>query len=136
MARIVKSLVYLLSIGAVSTFLVPNGKVSVHSPVGEIVGFSEMMSINGSQQILNKFLGIPYAEPPTGIRRLRKPVPKAAFKTAFDASDFGSACYQFSAFTVGNQSITYSEDCLFLNIFAPGHLHSNINLYPVMIWIQ
>ena len=136
MARIVKSLVFLLLTGAVCSFLVPDGKVSVHSPVGEIVGFSEMISINGSQQILNKFLGIPYAEPPTGVRRLRKPVPKPAFKTAFDASEFGSACYQFSAFTVGNQSITYSEDCLFLNIFVPGHLHANINLYPVMIWIH
>ena len=136
MARIVSHFLYLLSIGFVCSFLVPDGKVSVHSPVGEIVGFSEMMSINGSQKILRKFLGKPYAEPPTGTRRLRKPVPKAAFKTAFDASKFGPVCIQYAEDEIFQINFPKSEDCLFLNIFAPDHLNARTELYPVMVWIH
>ena len=119
-------------------FLVPDGKVSVKTNVGEIVGYSTVMNINGSQKVLNKFLGIPYAKPPIGTRRFRKPEPIAPFSSPLDASTFGPACHQLRTPLLENliRNITQSEDCLYLNIYAPGRLATNNNLYPTMIWIH
>ena len=130
------TLLVLLLTNVIVCFLVPDGRVPVHSPVGEIVGFSTTLRIKGAQKVVQTFLGIPYAEPPTGARRFRKPVPKASFRTAFDATQYGPVCYQLYNFTLldpGN--VIYDEDCLRLNIFAPENQHDN-TLYPVMVWIH
>ena len=125
---------YAFIITNVHSFLVPSGKVSVQTSVGEIVGFSTVLNINGSQQGIRQFLGIPYAEPPTGSRRFRKPVPRSPFTTSFDASDYGPACLQLT-YAEYLKNFTYSEDCLYLNVFIPENLPSDSHLYPTMIWI-
>lgn len=116
-------------------FLVPDGKTSVHTPVGEIVGLSTNLRIKGTQRVVRKFLGIPYAEPPTGTRRFRKPVSKAVFNSSFDASNYGDSCFQFEGKRAASGNISYSEDCLNLNIFVPEPQVSG-TLQPVMIWIH
>ena len=85
----------LLFINFAGCFLVPDGRISVHTPVGEIVGFSTNLRIKGTHRVVRKFLGIPYAEQPIGTRRFRKPVPKAIFNSSFDASNYGDSCFQF-----------------------------------------
>ncbi len=66
-----------------------------------------------------EFLDIPYAEPPTGDLRWRRPVPKQwADGTVIDATEFGPNCPQCDG---GGDStrVTGSENCLTLNIFRP-----------------
>ena len=111
-------------------------KVSVNTSVGTILGFSSTLLTNGTEKPLHTFLGIPYAEPPTSSRRFRKPVPKAAFKSAFTAYQYGNACLQFRAGQESYHDITFSEDCLNLNIFAPGYQLSNGERFPVMVYIH
>ena len=116
-------------------FLVDKGVVNVQTPVGEIVGKLHDIQFDGKQYHVKEFLGIPYAEPPTGDNRFKKPVPKSAFHNAFNASDFAPACLQGpSPVAKGAVLLPKSEDCLYLNIFVP--VVSRSQNLPVMIWIH
>ena len=108
--------------------------VNVVTPVGEIIGQIEAFNFDGNRYNVKEFLGIPFAEPPTGNRRFRKPVPKSNFTHAFHAFDFGPACLQKSDGVIGVH-IPVSEDCLFLNIFSPEYVNASSNI-PVMVWIH
>ena len=87
------------------------------------------------------FLGIPYADPPVGSRRFKKPVNKTAWSGVFDASHFGYACHQvvdtvypgFPGSEMWNPNVNVSEDCLNLNIWTPA-TRGNDSL-AVMVWI-
>ena len=63
-----------------------------------------------------QFLGIPYAEPPTGERRLRPPVAVSAWEDVRDATQSGPLCLQMPLRTP--EKIVGSEDCLHLNVFT------------------
>ncbi|KAG8762696.1 hypothetical protein FRC11_008011 [Ceratobasidium sp. 423] len=71
------------------------------------------------------FLGIPYAQPPLGDLRFRKPVAFTPNGT-INAQNYGPRCLQS---TIVNDA---SEDCLTLNIWRP---HGVTEPLPVMIWI-
>ncbi|GAW15396.1 hypothetical protein ANO14919_048050 [Xylariales sp. No.14919] len=63
------------------------------------------------------FLGIPYAQPPTGPLRFKSPQPlNDTYDTPLDASSYGYSCYQESA------TFDISEDCLTLNGKSSPHL--------------
>lgn len=115
-------------------FVIPGAPnfVVIHTPVGEIIGKYETVQFDGQRYTVKEFLGIPYAEPPIGNNRLKKPIPKAPFKSPFFAMDYGAGCLQDPSNLAKN--ITLSEDCLFLNIFVPENV-SNSKM-PVMVWIH
>lgn len=73
------------------------------------------------------FLGIPYAEPPTGELRYRRSVPKEPWSGVLDAVKYGSKSVQF--FNGENQG---SEDCLTINVKRPV---DGDNL-PVLVFIH
>lgn len=75
---------------------------------------------------LRVFKGIPYAKPPVGERRFRRPESAAPWDETLDASDFGPSCMQ-SPFAFNETS----EDCLSLNVWA----HNDKAERPVMVWI-
>jgi para-nitrobenzyl esterase len=81
-------------------------------------------TIEGTTRV---FRGIPYAEPPIGDLRWRAPVPKAPWDGVLDATQFGSWCFQG-----GKTAPVGSEDCLFLNVWAP----QSDSPLPVMVWIH
>lgn len=98
----------------------------VHAPAGALSGTAE--------GALHVFKGIPYAEPPVGLRRWAAPVAKAKWTGVRDASKFGPACFQPEGKLnniYANEPYPMSEDCLSLNIWAP----ANARRAPVFFWI-
>jgi para-nitrobenzyl esterase len=73
--------------------------------------------------------GIPYAQPPVGALRWRPPQP-TSWSGVRDATAFGSDCIQL----ISDTEIEGSEDCLYLNVFAPAvggtHLPVMVHLHP------
>ena len=70
---------------------------------------------------LGVFKGIPFAEPPIGDLRFKKPIPVKEWPKTIDAYDWPNSCYQdFTIFpkeALLNTNI--SEDCLYMNIWTP-----------------
>jgi para-nitrobenzyl esterase len=82
------------------------------------------------------FLGLPYAAPPVGDLRWRAPQPPAKREGERDATSFGAHCAQnriWDDFIFLDSGA--SEDCLFLNVYAPAVSNANSKL-PVMLWIH
>ncbi|XP_066469161.1 cholinesterase-like [Tiliqua scincoides] len=85
------------------------------------------------------YLGIPYAEPPLGNLRFKKPVPHQPWSDVLEATSFGNACQQkisfgspFSDMWIAKTAL--SEDCLFLNLWVP-HPQPSTPV-PVLVWIH
>jgi para-nitrobenzyl esterase len=84
---------------------------------------------------LHVFKGIPFAVAPTGSLRWKPPLPMPKWKGTREATKFGSACVQpktraDSIYAWELPSI--SEDCLYLNIWAPADARNA----PVFVWIH
>jgi para-nitrobenzyl esterase len=79
-----------------------------------------------------RFLGIPYAAPPTGTRRWKLPMPVTPWSETRDASAFGHACPQPD--WIGSSADT-DEDCLTLNVYTPATTTRGAPM-PVMVWIH
>ncbi|KAI0470572.1 Alpha/Beta hydrolase protein [Xylariaceae sp. FL0804] len=97
---------------------------------GEIIGVSTPVPSAGAT--VNKFLGIPYAAPP--VDQLRFALPRAPAPwphSPLHASAFGNACMQMGSSTL---SVNQSEDCLYLNVFAPSAPATGGR--TVMVWIH
>jgi para-nitrobenzyl esterase len=83
---------------------------------------------------VRSFLGIPFAAPPTGARRWKKPEPVAAWTETREANAYGKRCPQPT--TAGEVDTTDTdEDCLTLNVFTPAKRKSG-EAMPVMVWIH
>ncbi|HSN71503.1 MAG TPA: carboxylesterase family protein [Steroidobacteraceae bacterium] len=84
------------------------------------------------------FRGIPYATPPVGARRWRSPEPMPAWPGELDAGTFGARCAQPPAnpttFVSQDRSHGDSEDCLYLNVWAPADRDEA--RAPVMVWLH
>ena len=81
--------------------------------------------------------GVPYAAPPIGNLRWKPPQPVVAWDGVRDATAPGPICMQTGpawvrAPTAGEDD-PESEDCLFLNIWAPKEIQAPL---PVMVWIH
>src|SRR5262249_31793105 len=65
------------------------------------------------------FRGLPYAAPPTGNLRWRPPQPAAAWTGVRPATQFGPSCPQALEHNPFLPPGPISEDCLYLNVYAP-----------------
>jgi para-nitrobenzyl esterase len=82
------------------------------------------------------FLGIPYAAPPLGDLRWKAPQLPTRWKGLRQASSYGARCMQgFVYDDMAFQDAGESEDCLYLNVYAPAGANAKSKL-PVMFWIH
>src|SRR3984885_13678223 len=98
---------------------------TVQTPDGPVCGTT---ATNG----VDEWLGIPYAEPPVGVLRWAPPQPHTAWTTMLEATQFASECPQPSVKS-GPSAPGSSEDCLYLNVYAPPGGGTNL---PVMFHIH
>lgn len=91
------------------------------------------------------WLGIPFARPPVGELRWRAPEPAAPWTGTREALRFGSPCVQLGSGFGGARGSKEgepagSEDCLYLNVYAPRFAPSEVPQgsarLPVMLWIH
>ncbi|XP_070195108.1 cholinesterase-like isoform X2 [Littorina saxatilis] len=87
----------------------------------------------GQTSYLDTFLGIPFAAPPVGSLRFTAPQPAKTWTGTRDATRFGNMCPQLVD-PLTPSSLPVSEDCLYLNVYAPNS-PSDTSLLPVMFWI-
>jgi para-nitrobenzyl esterase len=83
---------------------------------------------------LDVYRGVPYAAAPVGALRWREPQPHAAWTGARKAETFAPACMQKGVSMPGETPPTVSEDCLYLNVWAPEAKPGEP--LPVMVWIH
>ncbi|EIW63971.1 alpha/beta-hydrolase [Trametes versicolor FP-101664 SS1] len=89
--------------------------------------FRGLSTGNGTE----KWLGVPFAQPPVGSLRFKAPVAITnASRTVKDAFTFGNACPQEPSSSLG---APLSEDCLFLNVFRPAGTTPSEKL-PILVW--
>lgn len=117
----------------------------VLSPSNTIVGLA-----SGD---VEKFAGIPFADPPTGSLRLKPPKKLSTnLGSAYDAINPAAACPQMLVSSGENQSLflqvlgdlvslpiiqaatNQSEDCLTVSVIRPAGVAAGANL-PVLYWI-
>ncbi len=95
---------------------------SASTTLGPVRGFEEAGIV--------KFLGVPFAKPPTGTLRFRAPVTPDPWTDTFEATESGPACMQPKGYTL---NANRSEDCLTLNVWTPAADRAK---RPVMVWIH
>jgi len=82
-------------------------------------------AIAGTQRNgVSRYLGIPYARPPVGDLRWAPPQGPLAWEGVRPATAFAAACAQIGNYFTSNDPQTFdrpygSEDCLYLNVWAP-----------------
>jgi para-nitrobenzyl esterase len=108
---------------------------------GELVGFR-------ASEGAHAWRGIPFTKPPVGELRWRAPRQPKPWQGVREAQDFGPACVQFAGIIGGVPGASEipegdpsgSEDCLYLNIYAPRFEPAEVprgkERLPVMLWIH
>jgi para-nitrobenzyl esterase len=86
---------------------------------------------------LSVFLGIPYAAPPFGPRRMQPPQPVPAWDGVRDAAEFGPTVpkgdYPPQYATLFPEVVIPGTDCLNLNVWTPDPGAAGL---PVLVWIH
>nr|XP_034378534.1 carboxylesterase 5A isoform X3 [Arvicanthis niloticus] len=99
-------------------------------------------TVLGRLEPVNVFLGIPFAAPPLGLLRFSNPQPPIPWDNFREATTYPNMCFQNIEWFIIYQKLLQvrypklevSEDCLYLNIYAPAHANNGSSL-PVMMWI-
>ncbi|XP_077524716.1 cholinesterase-like [Amblyomma americanum] len=89
--------------------------------------------VNFNGKSVEEYLGIPYAQPPVGNLRFRKPVPLQSWNGTYDATKAKHSCHQNLYPVIFIIPTDLSEDCLYLNVWTP---RKDGALKPVVVWIH
>lgn len=83
---------------------------------------------------VEEYRGIPFAEPPVGKLRFKPPKPKARWEGTLDA--VRTACPQLKIPLFAMDDVTFTEDCLHLNVWVPNRARQEGSKRPVLVWIH
>ncbi|XP_072016305.1 cholinesterase 1-like [Amphiura filiformis] len=95
----------------VAAYALPNPVETIKT--GRIMG--KRITVTGTMEV-DAFLGIPFAEPISGVRRFKLPVAKAPWSGVFNAREYGHGCWQPND---TRNTVPLSDDCLNLNVWVP-----------------
>ncbi|PRD18729.1 UNVERIFIED_CONTAM: Acetylcholinesterase-1 [Trichonephila clavipes] len=136
--NLLSNTVHLFSILLIS-ILNLNDAITVETSLGRIIGsFSRFGDIDTYDEVrAHQFLGVPFAKPPIGNLRFKKPEPVEAWSEPLECRELKPACTQFTPspfpwYTDDQENI--SEDCLYLNIYTPRNASAE-NKKAVLFWI-
>lgn len=107
----------------------PAFPVDVRAAAGPIIR-TDAGRVQGTSGDVVVFTGIPFARPPVGELRWKAPRSAEPWRDVRPATEFGPACMQA-------RDRRKSEDCLYLNIWAPASAlaaGSGSRNLPVMVW--
>ncbi|TPX09123.1 uncharacterized protein E0L32_001614 [Thyridium curvatum] len=90
--------------------------------------------VQSTEYAQDKFLGIPYAQPPVGRLRFASPEPLTESFGQRNATNFGWMCIGYGSDTA-NLGNPVNEDCLTLNVVRPRGVKAGDNL-PVGVWVH
>lgn len=110
-------------------------KAIVSTKQGQVEGY-----VSGGTVI---FKGIPYAAPPVGELRFRRPQEHEPWDGVLSCREFGNSCPQADLGKMGFYTKEFydepmpaqNEDCLYLNVWTPESVGPGSKL-PVMFWIH
>ena len=103
----------------------------VDAPCGKLAG---VRGLSRDGRDIFSYKGIPYAQPPLGELRFKRPQPPEGWAGTRKATKSADRCYQ--PFALGPiRKFHGSEDCLYLNVHVPGG-SAGKGLLPVMVWIH
>jgi len=109
----------------------------VSTKYGDIEGLvTSYPNASGPFKSVSKFLGVPFAAPPIGELRLKAPVPPKAWPNVLQTKKHGDVCRQGTLSEIYIKmfapNFTYSEDCLYLDVYSPNVSQS----LPVLFYIH
>ncbi|CAB0043351.1 unnamed protein product [Trichogramma brassicae] len=102
---------------------------------------------------VHTYLGVPFAKPPVGKLRFRKPEPLEPWRGVLNATRMPNSCIQerydyfpgFEGEEMWNPNTNVSEDCLYMNIWVPRRIrlrHKNganpeeeRRGVPILVWV-
>ncbi|EIW81505.1 carotenoid ester lipase precursor [Coniophora puteana RWD-64-598 SS2] len=139
---------FVLLLQVTSSWAVPTRAAKRAGPTVRLDDATVTGVANGT---VNKFLGIPYVQPPIGSLRLRQPHPITSYNQSFSATTYGPICpQQLQKLVLPDDvpaivseemgsigapvDLPISEDCLTVNIIAPADATPDSKL-PVVLWI-
>lgn len=97
------------------------------------LGYEVYQGYHNDTSNLDIWKGVRFAAPPLGEYRWQEPHPPAQNRSnVIDASDYAPTCPQTGSGGGAPPQAYGSEDCLFLNVWAP----PNAENLPVFVWIH
>lgn len=110
--------------------ITPSLCIQIETTQGKIEGKSQTAR-NGDS--FTAFYGVPFAQPPIGSLRFRRPEPAPKWNGVWKATEHGNEClYQNPT---DPRILTGDEDCLYLNVFTK-HAGDSSAKKKVMVWIH
>jgi carboxylesterase type B len=123
--NLVYSIAVLLSTCLLSTTAQQDNKLIIETKNGQVQGKTiEIAQQSGSKHQVNAWMGIPFAEKPINELRFKPPVPVKNWNGILNTTSWPNTCYQIIDPMVPVNT-PVSEDCLYLNVFAPNPLPQN-----------
>lgn len=137
--RLISLLACLVALSACATHPGKVDQVRFAKDAEPVLATTEAGTLRGVEGAGTRtFLGVPFAAPPVGDLRWRAPQPVQAWQGVRDATRIGADCTQAigrrSILGGGGGIVVGSEDCLYLNIYAPGGEAAEAR--PVMVYIS
>jgi hypothetical protein len=105
---------------------------------GPLLGEWVVSEGEGATASAARFLGVPFAAPPTGELRWAPPAPPARWDAPLNATRWAPGCAQTAPQDKPSPDTPAytSEDCLYLNVFAPPAAFLPGAALPILLWLH